>query len=237
MTEVSGLSCTGLRAGYGRLTVCRDISFEVAPGELLAVLGPNGAGKSTLLRALAGLSQKGGQVQLGSTSLTRLGVSRRAKAGLAFVPEARGNLFRSMTVGENLRIAGRRTDGTTLNERRTTVSELFPILDTYIDKPSGLLSGGEQQMLAIAMALVADPKVILLDEPSQGLAPSVLKMIETSLIALRRTGMTILLAEQNQEFAAHLADRFVIISHGHIAGAGDAAQLEDRDALAASYFG
>lgn len=213
---MNSLSCRSLTAGYGRLVVCRSIDLHVAAGEFLALLGPNGAGKSTLLRGLAGLSQKSGEVVLGERSLTGLSAARRARAGLAFVPESRGNVFASMTVAENMAIAARRTPQRRRAGRRELTSSLFPVLDRYAAKPAGLLSGGEQQMLAISMALLADPAAILLDEPSQGLAPSVLRAIGEALTQLRSTGITILLAEQNTRFATALADRVVRIEQGHL---------------------
>ncbi|MCW2794412.1 MAG: urea transporter ATP-binding protein [Nocardioides sp.] len=224
-----GLSCTALVAGYGRIVVCRGIALDVEPGELVAVLGPNGAGKSTLLRALAGLNQKSGVVRLGDEDVSRKGPAARSRAGIAFVPESRGNVFPTMTVRDNLSIAGRRTAPDRRTDRAALVADLFGILETYADKAAGLLSGGEQQMLAIAMALMSDPAVVLLDEPSQGLAPSVLRNIEQSLRALRATGITIVLAEQNQRFAGVLADRVLHIQGGRLVPADQAFEAELAD--------
>ncbi|WGX96087.1 ABC transporter ATP-binding protein [Nocardioides sp. L-11A] len=222
----SGLSCTALDAGYGRMVVCRDIELTVEPGGLLAILGPNGAGKSTLLQALAGITQKAGTVRLGEVDVSRRRATARARAGIAFVPETRGNIFATMTVRENLAIAGRSTPTERRRLRHAMAQEVFPALETYADRASGLLSGGEQQMLAIAMALLADPKVILLDEPSQGLAPSVLRDIEQALRALRPSGITVVLAEQNQRFATSLADRVLHISAGRLVAPAAAYQEE-----------
>jgi len=225
------LSCKGLEAGYGRIIVCRDIDLHVTDGELVAILGPNGAGKSTFLRGLAGLNQKAGTVSLGEDDITRKGAAARALAGIAFVPESRGNIFPSMSVDENLAVAGRRTPADRRTERAELVAELFPVLERFTDRQAGLLSGGEQQMLAIGMALMADPSVILLDEPSQGLAPSVLRDIEVALSTLRATGITIVLAEQNQRFATALADRVLHIDGGHLVSAKDAVEAYDDDAI------
>jgi branched-chain amino acid transport system ATP-binding protein len=210
------LECRNMTAGYGRMLVCRDVNLSIPDGAFVAILGPNGAGKSTLLRGIAGLSQKGGAVLVRDADVSRQGAAARARAGLAFVPESRGNIFPSMSVQENLAIGARRTASARREELHEQVVQLFPILEAYSAKPSGLLSGGEQQMLAIAMALVADPAVILLDEPSQGLAPSVLKDIEKALGSLRSTGITVLLAEQNQRFATSLADELLEIRSGDL---------------------
>ena len=210
------LECRDMSAGYGRMLVCRNVNLRVSDGAFVAILGPNGAGKSTLLRGIAGLNQKGGAVLLRDTDVSRQGAAARARNGVAFVPESRGNIFPSMSVQENLAIAERRVASPRREELHERALELFPILEAYAAKPSGLLSGGEQQMLAIAMALVADPAVILLDEPSQGLAPSVLKDIEGSLRSLRSTGITVVLAEQNQRFATSLADALLEIRAGEL---------------------
>ena len=227
--NATGLSCTGLDAGYGRMVVCRGIDLEVEPGRLLAVLGPNGAGKSTLLRALAGITQKAGTVRLGDLDVTSKGATARARAGIAFVPETRGNIFPTMTVRENLAVAGQSTPAERRRARTAMVEDLFPALTTYAGRASGLLSGGEQQMLALAMALLADPQVILLDEPSQGLAPAVLRNIEEALRALRPSGITVVLAEQNQHFASRLADRVLHISGGRLISPAEAYEEETAD--------
>lgn len=217
-----GLSCSGLVAGYGRITVNRGVDLTVHAGELVAVLGPNGAGKSTLLRGLAGISQKGGTVVVGDVDVTGKSAAARVRAGLSFVPESRGNIFPTMTVRDNQSVAGRRTQAPRRREILDLVQQLFPPLSAYADRPAGLLSGGEQQMVALSMALLQDPSVILLDEPSQGLAPSVMLDIQRALDSLRPSGITILLAEQNQRFAHALADRVLHIEGGDLVPASRA---------------
>lgn len=230
-------SCRAVRAGYGRIVICPSIDLEVREGEFLVVLGPNGGGKTTLLGALAGTTQLAGEVTLEGRSISGLATHQRAKAGLALVPEARRNTFPSMTVADNLVLGGDLAPRDGRAARLEEIFELFPILHQYRSQYAGNLSGGEQQMLAIGMALASKPSLLVLDEPSQGLAPSVLKKIAESLHRLRATGITILMAEQNQAFAARLADRFAVLVHGEIVTEGGVDELADRERLAAAYLG
>jgi ABC-type branched-subunit amino acid transport system ATPase component len=233
------LCVRGLDVAYGRASVCRGVDVSVRAGRLTALLGPNGAGKSSLLAALAGnrLDNRrwSGEVILDGQSLDRLGADARAAVGIAFVPEARGNVFAGLTVEENLRL-GLRKLGPERAEVQGLILEVFPPLAGHMGKVAGMLSGGEQQMVAIGMALARRPKVLLLDEPSQGLAPAVLDVLVDAFETLRERGLAILLAEQNQSFAAALADDFLVLAHGEVVTVGDAADLERRDEIAAAYL-
>ena len=221
----------GLHAGYGRIEVCRQIDLNVSAGEFLAVLGANGAGKSTLLGAIGGAVASRGRVELEGRSLDGLGARERARRGLALVPEGRRNLFAPLTVMENLQLGLRLLAAGERARMRDQLFAMFPILATRQAQPVGLLSGGEQQMLALAVALARRPLVLLLDEPSQGLAPLLLQNLAQQIGALREIGLAVVLAEQNHRFAAQLCDRYVVLSSGEITGSGDAQELLDAGRL------
>ncbi|MBU2287646.1 MAG: ABC transporter ATP-binding protein [Gammaproteobacteria bacterium] len=226
------LRISNLHAGYGRIEVCRQIALEVGEGEFLALLGANGAGKSTLLGAIAGSVVARGAIELDGRRLDGVNARERARSGLALVPEGRRNLFSPLTVMENMQLGLRLQPAA---ERARTQDELFamfPILSTRRSQPAGLLSGGEQQMLALAVALARRPSVLLLDEPSQGLAPLVLQNLVEQIGALRSMGVALLLAEQNHRFAAQLCDRYVVLSSGEIAGGGGGDELQDAEQVA-----
>jgi branched-chain amino acid transport system ATP-binding protein len=223
-----------LHAGYGRIEVCRDISLTVQDGEFLVVLGANGAGKSTLLGAIAGSVSNRGEVVLGGISLEAYSARQRARRGLALVPEGRRNLFAPLTVHENMQLGLRLLPAAERPKMHSAVMDMFPILATRGAQPAGLLSGGEQQMLAIAVAIARRPSILLLDEPSQGLGPLVLQNLMRQIGALRAVGLSLVLAEQNHRFAAQLADRYVVLSSGEIAGGGPGAELHDSERVAAA---
>jgi branched-chain amino acid transport system ATP-binding protein len=223
------LEVEDLSARYGRIEVCRNISFAVADGEFLVVLGPNGAGKSSLLGALAGSVDGGGTIRIGGRPLHRELARRRARMGLAFVPEGRRNLFSPLTVEENLQLGLRLLPPGERETMRGSLHAMFPILSERARQVAALLSGGEQQMLAIAVALARRPSVLLLDEPSQGLAPVILDQLVEVIGALRRIGLSVLLAEQNYRFAARLADRYVVLQGGEIASGGTGQELHDHE--------
>ena len=227
--EVSKLS-----ARYSRIEVCHDISFEVGNGEFLAILGANGAGKSSLLGAVAGTVSAKGNILLAGRRIDQLSSHQRARAGIAFVPEGRRNLFGPLTVNENLQLGLRLSPASRRGSIRDRIIELFPILGRRGKQLSGMLSGGEQQMLAMAVAVAREPSLLLLDEPSQGLAPIVLEEIALAIKRLRAFGLTLLLAEQNHQFASGLADRFIALQGGEIVDAGDKAALESRERVAAA---
>jgi branched-chain amino acid transport system ATP-binding protein len=231
------LTVSDLSARYGRIEVCRGIGFTVAPGEFLVVLGANGAGKSTLLGALAGLVTSTGEITLGGMRLDAAPARRRAGMGVALVPEGRRNLFAPLTVDENLQLGLRLLPPGERDAMRAELLGLFPILAERGRQAAGMLSGGEQQMLALAVALARRPAVLLLDEPSQGLAPIVLDELAAAIRRLRPLGLALVLAEQNVRFAAGLADRYVALRGGEIVQAGGADELRDHRFAAASLLG
>lgn len=216
-----------LHAGYGHLRVLQDISFATGPDQLLVFLGPNGAGKSTLLSAIAGLVVGEGRVEVNGEEFGDEPAYSRARRGIALVPEGRRNLFASMSVRDNLELAlslctlGRR------KMRHDMIHDLFPILSERRDQAAGMLSGGEQQMLAIAVALAHEPRLLMLDEPTQGLAPVVLEGLAQSIRALRPLGLTVVLAEQNISFARSVADRYHVLRQGQLGEAGPIEELDD----------
>jgi branched-chain amino acid transport system ATP-binding protein len=218
------LVCKDIHARYGRIEVCRSIDLAVGSGELVAILGPNGAGKSSFLGALSGLVQGEGTIHV------------RAQLGLAFVPETRGNIFPALTVEENLSL-GLRMIRTELGSARDRVFALFPILRERLQAAAGMLSGGEQQMLAIGMAVARQPRVLLLDEPTQGLAPAVQDVLRATIDRLRSEGLALLVAEQNVSFAASIADRFVLLVDGQVAMSGGQTELRRPDLLFSRFLG
>jgi branched-chain amino acid transport system ATP-binding protein len=211
------LEVAGLTVSYGDLRVLWGVDLRVGAGELVALIGPNGAGKTTALKAIAGLIPvDAGRVTLDGASLLEEPPYTRIRRGLSLVPEGRG-LFPGMTVRENLELGGFAVpppDG--LRSALDRVSTLFPILAARRGQLAGTLSGGEQQMLAIAMALLSRPRLLVLDEPSLGLAPLVVDQLYRAVAALKRDGLTILLVEQQVYLALELADRAYVLETGRI---------------------
>jgi len=230
----SALQVEGLSAGYFGSPVIRDISITVAPGEVVALLGPNGAGKTTTLETIAGLNQPmAGTILLHGESIGARPTYLLARHGLALVPEGRG-LFFGLTVREHLRLA-RSKDGVAQRE----LLELLPELEKCLDRRAGLLSGGEQQMLAVGRALISRPRLLLVDEMSLGLAPVI---VERLLPILRRVatelGTAVLFVEQHIALALEVADRGYVLTHGRIVLEGPAERLRsDPSLIAASYLG
>ena len=240
-TEKPLLDVANLSAAYGQVRILQDISFTLAEGESLSVLGANGAGKSTLLRAISGLMvRRQGSIRMAGKEISTLRADEIVHRGISQVPEGR-RLFFPLTVLENLeagalklRNTGR---GTEVKDALASVFDLFPRLAERRGQVSGTLSGGEQQMLAIARALMSRPRILLLDEPSVGLAPKVIEALFGVLHTLKGTGLTIILAEQHVPMALDLADRAIVLRLGQIALGGTPAELRDSEDIRRIYLG
>lgn len=230
------LEVTALRAGYRPIEVLHGVDLHVAAGEIVCLLGANGAGKSTLLRALSGLIPTiAGTIRFLATDLAGVPAHARTARGLVQVPEGR-RIFSRLTVAENLTLgAWTRTDDTSADFDR--VFTLFPVLAERRRQAGGTLSGGERQMLAIGRALLARPKILLLDEPSMGIAPLLVERILSAIAELNRGGLTILLVEQNAEAALAIAHRGYVLETGAIALSGTAAELRADPRVRAAYLG
>jgi branched-chain amino acid transport system ATP-binding protein len=230
-----------LQAGYGRLRVLEGVSVEARAGEIVTLVGSNGAGKSTLLKAVAGLLPVwSGRVIFDGQDISSVPAHVRVRRGLVLVPEGR-MLFMSMTVEENLRVGAYSRRGRDARrefaEDRDRVFELFPVLRERTRQAAGTLSGGEQQMLAVGRALMSHPRMLLLDEPSLGLAPKVIGEIFSALDSLRADGLTILLVEQDVTTALKHADRGYVMRTGAIALSGTSAELVSNDDVRHIYLG
>lgn len=225
------LNVSGLDAWYGQAQVLSGISLAVADGEVAVLLGRNGAGKSTTLKAIMGLEvERRGSVEFDGVAIDRLPVHAIARRGLGYVPEER-RIFTSLTVEENLavgRLSARDGHAWTHDE----LFRLFPNLAGMGDRPGGHMSGGEQQMLTIARALMGNPRFLLLDEPSEGLAPVIVESIARTVAELKRRGVGMLVSEQNTAFARKIADRVYVIERGEIVFSGTFATLEADTRLA-----
>jgi branched-chain amino acid transport system ATP-binding protein len=231
------LDIEALSARYGHVEALAGVSLFVGKGELVAVLGPNGAGKSTLMRAVMGLLATQGVVRFRGKDVPRRNPVGAAAMGLVLVPEGRG-IFAPMSVAENLELGAYLLDDKTEFARRQgRVLSLFPRLKERLGQVAGSLSGGEQQMLAVGRALMAEPKLLLLDEPSLGLAPRVVEEILEKLGALNREGLAIVLVEQKAPLALKLANRAYIMSVGRIAAEIDPRTVKSHDDLAHYYLG
>ena len=237
MTAAPILEVRDLRAGYGPLTVLDGVSLSLPAGRCLAVLGPNGAGKTTLLRAITGLRRaQSGAVLYRGRDVTRLPAERLPRLGLSLVPEGR-DLFGSMSVEDNLLLGTySRKDGKAA-EAIERVYNLFPRLAERRAQAAATMSGGEQQMLAVGRALVLDPAVLLLDEPSLGLAPLIVQEIMGVISRLRDSGVSVLLVEQNARAALDVADSAFVLEGGRVALEGAAADLRRDERVARIYLG
>ncbi len=228
------LELIAVDAFYGRAQILFGLSLTVRPGEVVALLGRNGAGKSTTLKAVLGLvGRVRGTIRFRGADITGLTTGAIVRRGVGYVPEDR-RIFPSLTVAENLAVGRRRPppDAPAWSEAR--ILALFPNLGELMDRSAAQISGGEQQMLAIARTLMGHPRLIMLDEPSEGLAPRIVEQLAMTIVEMKARGLTILLAEQNLRFAAHVADRACIIERGRVLHEGAAATLiTDDDALPA----
>jgi branched-chain amino acid transport system ATP-binding protein len=233
------LKVAGLHAGYGRAEVLSGIALEANAGSVVAVVGPNGAGKSTLLNALMGVLPARGDVRFDGEPVQRLSLEDRVARGIALVPETRA-LFAAMPVADNLLLGGYRQRRAPRAERAARLDEiyaLFPRLHERQSQAAGTLSGGERQMLAIGRALMGRPRLLMLDEPSLGLAPLVVKEIFRIIERLRETGSTILLIEQNARAAMAVADHAYVLETGAIALSGPAGELAADPRVIETYLG
>jgi branched-chain amino acid transport system ATP-binding protein len=232
------LDVNELHVRYGNITALHGISLNVAKGEVVAVIGPNGAGKSTLLLTIAGVvSAKQGDIMFDGASIRGMAPETLAARGIVLVPEGR-HIFGSLTVAENIGLgATTRRDRNQVPADIERVLDMFPVLRERYRQRAGKLSGGEQQMLAIARALLARPRLLLLDEPSLGLAPLIVRQVYDVIFELRRQGMTILIVEQSVHRAVAAADRTYVLNSGLVVMSGRSAELHGTAAFDAAYFG
>ncbi|MFY0760692.1 MULTISPECIES: ABC transporter ATP-binding protein [Metabacillus] len=232
------LKVNGINVYYGNIQAIKDVSLEINQGEIVTLIGANGAGKSTLLKTISGLLKpKKGEVLFQDKSIAGKAAQTIVKQGISHVPEGR-RVFANMTVEENLELgAYLRKDKAEIKRDFEKVFELFPRLLERKKQQSGTLSGGEQQMLAMGRALMARPKLLLLDEPSMGLAPLLVKTIFRIIEEINKTGTTILLVEQNANMALSIADRVYVIETGKVVLSGTADELNASDQLKMAYLG
>jgi branched-chain amino acid transport system ATP-binding protein len=234
---MSLLAIRDLRVAYGEIEALKGVSLRVETGEVVAILGANGAGKTTLMRAISGLiGKRGGTVAFDGADVTRVAADRIVRLGIAHAPEGR-RVFGTLTVAENLMLGGYTRPVAQARAAIADVYRMFPRLFERAAQFAGTLSGGEQQMLAIGRALVAQPKLLLLDEPSLGLAPIIVQGIFRSLRQIADRGVTILIVEQNARSALRLADRGYVLEVGRIVLEDDAAKLLASPDVQAAYLG
>jgi branched-chain amino acid transport system ATP-binding protein len=233
---VNGLEVENLSVRYGAVEAVRGLSLEVRPGEIVGLIGPNGAGKSSTLHAIMGAAPvTGGDVRLDGTSLVGRRPEDVARRGIALVPEGR-RIFGELTVEENVRLGlagrGSRGNGSTVGK----AYELFPVLREFRSRQAGVLSGGQQQQLAIGRALVADPQVLLLDEPSLGLAPKIVDVVFEALVRIRDAGLAVLLVEQRAQRTVAVANRSHVLANGELRLTLGPEDAGDTDRLVAAYL-
>ena len=232
------VSVTGLTVELGDATVLRDVALEAPAGTLVGLVGPNGSGKTTILRGLSGLIRpRGGSVRFAGSEIAGMAAHRIARLGIVQVPEGR-QIFANMSIADNLRMGAWLIDDAAEEaRRRDMVLTRFPRLAERHSQSAGLLSGGEQQMLAMGRAMMADPKLLLLDEPSMGLAPLFVEEIFRIIAELKAEGRTILLVEQNAQAALEIADHAYVLQSGHIELSGPASEIAGNEQVVAAYLG
>lgn len=231
------LKVENLDTGYGRNQILEDLSMEYHEDEMAAVIGPNGAGKSTLFKAIFGmLDVWQGSVHLNSTDLTDMSPAEHLDNQMALVPQGQ-NVFGNMTVHENLEMGGYGQEKDELKENIEEIYDMFPLLDERKDQKSKSMSGGEQQLLEMGRVLMRDPEIILLDEPSLGLAPSLMDDIFEHVTTIHEEGVGILMIEQNADKALELCDQAYVLDEGHILHEGDASDIRHREDIQKLYLG
>ena len=236
MKKKNVLRVEGISVSYGPIQALEDVSIELDEGEIVSLVGANGAGKTSLLRAILGLQKvQKGKIFFMGNDITNMGTDKVASSGIGLIPE--GHLvFSTMTVLENLQVGGYHHPQA-VNSGLESVFESFPVLYKRRDQIAGTLSGGEQQMLAIGRAVMSKPKMLLLDEPSMGLAPMLVDEVLETVKMLHDTGLTILLVEQNARAALNVAERALVLETGRIVKEGSASQLMEDPAVKAAYLG
>jgi len=233
------LAADGLELAYGQLSVCRGVSIAINEGEIVALIGANGAGKSTTLRAIAGLmTPRAGAITFRGQDITRLASHERTLLGIALVPEGR-HVFPFLTVRENLELGGfkNRRDGAKVRRMIDNIFDMFPRLRERSSQNAGTLSGGEQQMLVLGRAMMSEPKLLCLDEPSLGLAPIVVRDIFRTIRAINASGTSVLLVEQNARYAFETASRGYVLQTGSIMVSGSCAELAKDTRVREAYLG
>jgi branched-chain amino acid transport system ATP-binding protein len=233
------LQAEGLELAYGEVSACRDIGFHVEENEIVTLIGANGAGKSTTLRAIAGaLIPRAGAIRFRGQDITRLPSHERTELGISLVPEGR-RVFPFLTVRENLELGAFkfRKDGAKVRALMGKVFDMFPRLRERVSQNAGTLSGGEQQMLALGRAMMSEPRLICLDEPSLGLAPLVVQDIFRTIKAINAGGASVLLVEQNARYALETASRGYVLQTGSIIASGPCAMLRNDDRVRQAYLG
>ena len=230
------LSLRGVNAFYGRAHILFDVDLDVQAGEVVALMGRNGAGKTTTMKSIMGLiTEKKGEVSLDGQRIDRLDPYRINRAGIGYVPEDR-RIFTDLTVLENLEVGRRPPRPGAAEWTPGKLFALFPNLGEMPDRPGGRMSGGEQQMLTVARTLMGNPRLVLLDEPSEGVAPLIVEQMAGMVIELKRQGLSVLLSEQNVPFAAAVSDRAYVLEKGQVRFAGTMAELDANEDIRRQYL-
>jgi branched-chain amino acid transport system ATP-binding protein len=231
------LSIENVRSAYGRIEVLHGVTLHVDAGEIVTLIGANGAGKTTLLHAISGVQPiTGGEIRFEGEPIEKRPAHERVTLGISQVPEGR-QLFTPLSVKDNLRLGAWSRRDADLEPELARVCALFPMLGAILEMPAGALSGGQQQMLAIGRALMAKPRLLLLDEPSMGLAPNMVDHVLTTIRALKDDGLTILLVEQNARAALAIADRAYVLETGRVTLSGTAAEIQADRRVREAYLG